>query len=172
MASYPQFARYLGDIAANPSTAAQANWRQFMKRILLIGSIVTLVVLGVAIIGQALVVAQGIIYGSDGLPVDSTPLALTLTYTTFIGGLLGAFLCLVTGVLGLVTAASRNQYRWFLGIILAGALAASGVFGVALIVLSGGNAVSFATPFALIPLITGFYSLQPDAGIAQRTSAI
>lgn len=143
-----------------------------MKHILLISSIVTLVVLGMAIISQALVVAQGIIYGSDGLPVDPTPLALTLTYTTFIGGLLGAFLCLVTGVLGLVTAASRNQYRWFVGIILAGALAAAGLFGVALIVLSGVNAVSFVTPFALIPLVTGVYSLQPDAGMAQRTSAI
>ena len=142
-----------------------------MKRLLLIISVVTLVVLGLAIIGQALLVAQGVVYDSDGLPVDRAPLALVLTYVVFIGSIVGGLLCLVAGLLALVAAASRNQYGWFVALLLAGAFALVGLFGMAWVLLSANSVVALVAPLALVPLVTGLYSLRPDTEIVRGTSA-
>ncbi|HEX6796332.1 MAG TPA: hypothetical protein VF116_01315 [Ktedonobacterales bacterium] len=134
-----------------------------MVRALLIVSISTLLVLGVAIAGQALVVLLGVSYTPSGLPVDPTPLAVVVSIMASAGGLLSLPLVLATCVLGLVAAALRRQYTWIVAIAGVGLLALVGLVGTAWMILSTNSPVALVTPLALVAMVTLLYGLRSSS---------
>ena len=142
-----------------------------MQRALLILSIGTLLVLGAAVAGQALVVMLGVTYTPSGQPADLTPLPVIVSFLAGLGGILSVPLCLATFVLGLVAMLAREQYGWVVAVVVAGVLGLVGVVGMAWVLLSANSPVAFVTPLALIPLVTVLYSLRPDPGTARRPGA-
>jgi hypothetical protein len=142
-----------------------------MKRTLLIVSIGTLLVVGVAVAGQALVVTQGIYYTPSGQPANPTPLALVATFMAGAGSALSMPLCMATAILGLVIAGMRQQYRWIMAILGACLLSMVGLFGMAWILLSANSPVAFVTPLALIVLVTLLYGLRLDSDSAGSSYA-
>ncbi len=138
-----------------------------MKRSVLIVSICTLLVIGVAIAGQALVVTQGVFYTPAGLPANATPLAISASVMAGAGLYLSFPLTLASGVLGLIATELRQRHRWTIAVAVAGLLAALGLFGMIWIFLSVDSPAPLTlfplvTPFALVPLVTLFYCFQPD----------
>ncbi|WIG60604.1 MAG: hypothetical protein OJF49_003352 [Ktedonobacterales bacterium] len=133
-----------------------------MKRALLVVSICTLLALGVAVVGRALVVTQGVTYTPSGQPADPTPLAITATLMEGIGSVLAALLCLATFVLGVATAAARKRSGWVAAFVVAGLLALVGFVGMAWVLLSVNSPVAWGTPLALVPLVALLYALRPD----------
>jgi hypothetical protein len=139
-----------------------------MKRALLIVSICTLLVIGVAVVGQALVVTQRVYYTPSGQPINPTPLALVATYMAGVGGALSFPLCLLTCALGLVVMILHKHCRWVVAVIVAGLLSLVGLFGMAWVLLSVNSPVALATPLCLVVLVILLYSLWPNAGNASR----
>jgi hypothetical protein len=133
-------------------------------------SLLTLVALGAAIAGQALVVALGVYYTPDGQPVDPTPLAVTVSILAGFGGLLAMPLALATFILGLVATAVHQRYGWLVAAIVAGALSLVGLVSMAWVLLSVRSPIAFQAPLIVIPLVTLAYSLWPQRG--RRTTAI
>jgi hypothetical protein len=142
-----------------------------MKRTLLIVSIGTLLVLGAAVAGQALVVTLGVTYTPSGQIANPIPLAVVASFMAGVGTILSFPLCLATGVLGLVATALREQYRWLVAVVVAGLLGLVGLVGMALVLLSTNSPVAFVTPLVLVPLVTLLYSLRSDPGTAPRPGA-
>jgi hypothetical protein len=130
-----------------------------MRQALLILSLLTLVVILAANIGDALIYTQGITYNPDGLPVNPSTLATVATLLSGVGGVLSMPLTLATFVLGLVLTIQRQQASWAMTIGVAGALAFIGLIGMAWVILSARTPVSFCAPFALVPLTTLAYCL-------------
>jgi hypothetical protein len=89
-----------------------------VKYALWIVSLLTLVVLGAAIVGQALVVMIGVEYRPDGIPLDPTPQALVAGSLSGFSSLLAMPLVVATFTLGLVATAQVRRYagswRWSL----------------------------------------------------------
>jgi hypothetical protein len=130
-----------------------------MKRALVIVSVATLLVIGVAVVGRALIETQGITYGPNGLPVTPSPLA---TVAIVVDGIqfLAIPLCLATGVLGLIVAATRSEYGWLVALVVAGMLALVGLVGMAWVLLSANSPIAFVTPLAVVPLVALFYAVS------------
>jgi hypothetical protein len=138
-----------------------------MKLALLIVSIGTLIVIGVAVIGHALVVTQVVTYTPTGQIANPTPLAVVATFMDAVGSGLAMPLCLVTAVLGLVATAGRAQYGWLAAVVVAGVLALVGLVGMAYIILDANVVVPFVAPLAVVPLVTVLYAARmPVHGIA------
>jgi hypothetical protein len=84
-----------------------------MKRALCIVSVLTLVAVGIASLGQALVFAWDVTYTPDGTVADPTPQAVIASAAAAIGGILSMPLAAATFVLGVVTRAIKLLYRQF-----------------------------------------------------------
>jgi hypothetical protein len=132
-----------------------------MKRALCIVSVLTLVALGAAIIGQALVFALGFSYTPSGQLVHPTPLALVASALAGFGGIASMPLTFVTFILGLVGTADERRYGWLVALIVAGGLAFVGLLAMAWVILSGNSPVAFQTPLVGVPLVTLLYGLFP-----------
>ena len=130
-----------------------------MKRVLWIVSLLTVVALGAAIVGQALVVIMGVTYTPDGTPVDPTPQAVVVADLAGFGGVLALPLAVATFVLGVVATAEDRRSGWLAAIVTAGIAAFVGLVGMAWVILSANSPVAFQTPLAVIPLVTLLYSL-------------
>jgi hypothetical protein len=130
-----------------------------MKRALWIVSLLAVVALGAAIVGQALVVIMGVTYTPDGTPVDPTPQAVVVADLAAFGGVLALPLAVATFVLGVVATAEDRRYGWLAAVLAAGIAAFVGLVGMAWVVLSVRSPIAFQTPFAVIPLVTLLYSL-------------
>jgi hypothetical protein len=137
-----------------------------MQRVLLGVSIITLLGIGVAIIGQILMVTQGITYTPSGQPTDPTPLNTIISFMAGIGGALSMPLSFVTFIFGIIVMAQRNQTRWLIATVVAGILAVCGLIGMAWILLSANSSIAFVTPLALISIVTLLYSLGDRSGKA------
>lgn len=125
-----------------------------MKRALRIVSVLTLVSLGAAIIGQALVFALGVSYTPSGQLVHPTPLALVASSLAGFGSIASMPLTFVTFILGLIVTADERRYGWLVALVVAGGLAFVGLLGMAWVILSGNSPVAFQTPLVGIPLVT------------------
>jgi hypothetical protein len=141
-----------------------------MKRALRIVSVLTLVALGAAIIGQSLVFGLGVSYTPSGQLVHPTPLALIASALAGFGGIASMPLTLVTFFLGLVATADERRYGWLVALVIAGGLAFVGLLGMAWIILSGNSPVAFQTPLVMIPLVTLLYSFFPARRPAASTT--
>lgn len=144
-----------------------------MKHALRIVSLVTLVVLGAAIIGQALVVMIGVAYTPDGIPLDPTPQAQVAGGLASFGSLFGMPLAVATFTLGLVAMAQARHFGWLVATVGAAALVGVGLIGMAWILLGEGasNPLAFQTPLVVIPLVTllyGFVSAPRRVGISTQ----
>lgn len=142
-----------------------------MKRALLIVSAGTLIAVVVAVVGQALVVTQGVYYDPSGQVVNPTPLAVLATAMAGIGMYLALLLTAATFVLGGVTMGVRGDYRWLVALAVASALTLVGIVGMAWVLLSVNSPVAFVTPLGLVSLVTIIYSLCPDSGLLHRRAA-
>jgi hypothetical protein len=132
-----------------------------VKRALRIISVLTLVSLGAAIIGQVLVFALGVSYSPSGQLVHPTPMALVASALAGFGGIASMPLTFVTFILGLVAAADERRYGWLVALVVAGGLAFAGLLGMAWVILSGNSPVAFQTPLVGIPLVTLLYGFFP-----------
>jgi hypothetical protein len=130
-----------------------------MKRALWIVSLLAVVALGAAIVGQALVVIMGVTYTPEGTPVDPTPQAVVVGDLATFGGVLALPLAMATFVLGVVATAEDRRYGWLAAMVTAGVVAFVGLVGMAWVILSANSPVAFQTPLAVIPLVTLLYSL-------------
>ncbi|HEY7021613.1 MAG TPA: hypothetical protein VH349_10895 [Ktedonobacterales bacterium] len=141
-----------------------------MRLALLILSLLTLTVIAIANIGDALIYARNITFNPDGLPAAPSTLATIATIMSGVGGVLSMPLTLATFVLGLILTIQRRQRLWSVAIGAAGALAFIGLLVMAWAILSEKTPVSFCAPFALVPLTTLAYCLVADrrAGGASR----
>ena len=131
-----------------------------MKRILQIVSLVTLVTVIAAMIAQALTVAQGIAYDSNGQPVNPSTLTLIVTILG-VAGMLSLPLAVVNGVLGIAVTGLERRFAWLAAVVVAGALALVGLFAMIWILLSVESPIAFQAPFAIVPLVTLAYTLAP-----------
>jgi hypothetical protein len=132
-----------------------------MRRVLWIVSLVTLVVLGAGILGQALIVLFGVYYAPSGDPADPTPLAVIVTALD-LGGLIAMPLTAAALILGLITTAQDRRYGWLVAVVLATLLACVGLIGMAWVILSVNSPIAFQTPLAAIALVTAAYSRSSD----------
>ena len=123
-----------------------------MKRALCIVSVLTLVVLGIASLGQALVFAWDVTYTPDGTVADPTPQAVIASAAAAIGGILSMPLAAATFVLGVIATSQEKRYGW---------LAALGILGMAWVLLSTRSPIAFQLPLATIALVTMLYCLVP-----------
>lgn len=137
-----------------------------MKRVLWILSLVTLIVLGAGIIGQALVVLLGVYYTPSGDIAGPTPLAVIATALN-LGGLLAMPLTAAALVLGLLTTAQDRRYGWLIALVVATLLACAGLFAMAWVILSVNSPIAFQAPLVAIALVTALYSRTP----AQHSNA-
>ena len=130
-----------------------------MKRALWIVSLLTVVALGAASVGQALVVIVGVTYTPEGTPVDPTPQAVVVGDLAGVGGVLALPLAVATFVLGLVATAEDRRYGWLVAVVAAGVAAFVGLVGMAWVLLSVRSPIAFQAPLAVIPLVTLLYRL-------------
>jgi hypothetical protein len=141
-----------------------------MRRALLILSLLTLTLIAVANIGEAIIFGMGVTLNLDGQPSVSSPLATVAALTIVLGGTLSLPLILVTFILGLIVAGRNRNGLWMAAIGLAGALAFVGFFWIVWLII-GGAPVSFCTPFALVALTTLAYCLLADRRAMAASSA-
>ncbi|HZC76832.1 MAG TPA: hypothetical protein VE258_03745 [Ktedonobacterales bacterium] len=139
-----------------------------MKRALCIVSVLTLVVLGIASLGQALVFAWDVTFTPDGTVADPTPQAVIVSAAAAIGGILSMPLVAATFVLGVIATSQEKQYGWLAALFGAGALAVLGIFGMAWVLLSTRSPIAFQLPLATIALVTMLYCL---VSAPRRTAA-
>ncbi len=132
-----------------------------MKRALCIVSVLTLVVVGIASLGQALVFAWDVTYTPDGTVADPTPQAVIASAAEALGGILSMPLVAATFVLGVIATSQQKQYGWLVALCGAGALAALGILGMAWVLLSTRSPIAFQLPLATIALVTMLYCLVP-----------
>jgi hypothetical protein len=132
-----------------------------MKRVLWVLSLVTLVVLGAGILGQALIVLFGVYYTPSGDPANPTLLAVIAT-ALGLGGLIAMPLTAATLILGLITTAQDRRYGWLAAVVIATLLACVGLIGMAWVILSVNSPIAFQTPLAAIALVTAAYSRSSD----------
>ena len=145
-----------------------------MKRLLLLTSLLSCVLLVVAQVGAALD------YAFVPPPTSATTgpqnaLDLVAGLMAGPGGALGLLLATLAGVLGLVVSASRRQFGWLLAIVVAGGLVVVGL-GVASFILLGVGRNPFH-PFVLgilVPLTTLAYAAYgaTAGGSAQHARAL
>ena len=131
-----------------------------MKRLLQIVSLVTLITVIAALVAQALTVTQGIIYDSNGQPVNPSTLTLIVTILG-VAGMLPLPLTAADGVLGIVVTGLEQRYAWLIAVVVAGLLALVGFFAMILVILSVESPIAFQAPFVIIPLVTLAYTLAP-----------
>ena len=139
-----------------------------MKRALCIVSVLTLVVLGMASLGQALVFAWDVTFTPDGTVADPTPQAVIVSAAAGISGILSMPLVAATFVLGVIATSQEKQYGWLAALFGAGALAVLGIFGMAWVLLSTRSPIAFQLPLATIALVTMLYCL---VSAPRRTAA-
>jgi hypothetical protein len=129
-----------------------------MRRALSILSLLTLTLIAVANIGEAIYFTLGVTLNLDGQPSVPSPLATVAALMIVLGGILSLPLILVTFILGLIAAGRNRNGLWMAAISVAGVLAFVGFFWIVWLII-GGAPVSFCTPFALVPLTTLAYCL-------------
>jgi len=142
-----------------------------MKRLLLLTSLLSCLLLVAAQVGAALE------YAFVPPPTAATTgpqntLDLVAGLTASLGGVLGLLLAVLAGVLGLVVAAQRRQFGWLWAIAVAGGLVVVG-FGLAAFVLLGVGRNPFH-PLVLgilVPLTTLAYGAT-GGGSAQHARAL
>jgi hypothetical protein len=83
-----------------------------MKRALCIVSVLTLVVLGIASLGQALVFAWDVTYTPDGTVADPTPQAVIASAAAALGGILSMPLVAATFVLLTSVFVAKRRVDW------------------------------------------------------------
>ncbi len=136
------------------------------KKAVLMVSILTLIIIGIAIVGQALVYTLGVTYNSSGQVVNPTPLA-NISSVMLIATVPSFPLCITSFIFGLIAMLERKQYVWVGAIIGAAVFSFVGLIGMALVLLSSNSPIAYATPLIFVPLVTLLYSLRPDAGTVQ-----
>lgn len=136
-----------------------------MRRVLWILSLVTIVVLALGIIGQALVFALDVNYTPTGDIADPTPLAIIATALSA-GGLIAMPLTGLALILGLLMTAQDRRYGWLLAIVGATLLACIGLFATIWILLSVRSPILFQAPLIVIPLVTALYSRVPSPPVS------
>jgi hypothetical protein len=137
-----------------------------MRRALSILSLLTLTLIALANIGEAIIFTLGVTLSLDGQPSVPSPLATVAALMIVLGGAFSLLLSLplslplllVTFILGLIAAGRNLNGLWMAAIGLAGVLAFVGFFWIVWLII-GGAPVSFCTPFALVPLTTLAYCL-------------
>jgi hypothetical protein len=129
-----------------------------MRRALLIRSLLTLTLIAVANIGEAIIFTLGVTLNLDGQPSVPSPIATVAALMIVLGGTLSLPLILVTFILGLIVAGRNLNGLWMAAIGLAGVLAFVGFLWIVWLII-GGAPVSFCTPFALVPVTTLAYCL-------------
>lgn len=139
-----------------------------MRRALLILSLLTLLALLAAIVGQALVYSWDITYTPEGQPTNPTPQAYAANDLAGFGALLSMPLTFATFILSVIATANARRYGWLAALLVASFLALAGLIPMAWILLSGRSPISFYTPLVLIPLVTLQYVLFP----ANRGAAV
>src|SRR5947209_18650759 len=102
-----------------------------MKRALCSVSMLTLVVLGVASLGQALVFAWDVTYTPSGTVANSTPQAVIASAAAGFGGILSLPLVAATFILGVIATVEDKRYGWLAALFVAGALAGVAIVGMA-----------------------------------------
>ena len=132
-----------------------------MKSALRIISVLTLVTLAAAIVGQALTYTLGIVYDSNGQPVDPTTLNQVVTYGGAIGSILSMPLTGATFILGLIATTEARRFGWVAAIAFAGGFALVGLVAMAWVLLSVASPIAFQTPLVVIPVVTLLFSLAP-----------
>jgi hypothetical protein len=141
-----------------------------MKRLLLITSVLSSLLLIAAQVGAALE------YALVPPPMEATTgpqntLDLVAGLTAGLGGVVGLLLAILAGVLGLIAAAQHQQYGWLSAIAVAGVLVIAGL-GLAAFLLLGVARNPFH-PFVLgilVPVTTLAYSMT-GKGSAQSARA-
>ncbi len=124
-------------------------------------SVLTLVTLVAAIVGQALTYALGIVYDPNGQPVDPTPLNQAITYGGAVGGILSLPLTATTFILGLVVMAGERHFGWLAALVVAGVVAFVGLIAMAWVLLSVTSPIAFQTPLVTIPVVTLLSNFGP-----------
>jgi hypothetical protein len=132
-----------------------------MRHALAIVSLLSLAVLVVAVVGQALVYALGVTYTPEGQPTDPTPLAYAVSFASSFGGLLAMPFTCATFILGLVATADARRYGWLAALLVAALLALAGLIAMAWVILSVRSPLAFQTPLLAIPLVTTLYTFLP-----------
>ncbi len=92
-----------------------------MKRALQIVSLITLIMALAALVAQALTVAQGIYYDSNGQPVNPSTLTLIVTILG-VAGMISLPLTAVDFVFGIVVAGLEQRYIWIVVLLVSAML--------------------------------------------------
>jgi hypothetical protein len=141
-----------------------------MKPALRIVSMLTLVTLAAAIVGQILIYAVGIRYGPSGQPINPTPLNVVLSNAAPLGGIIAMPLAFAAFILGLVATITDYRPGWVAAVAVAGVIAVVGLVTIAWVLLSVASPIAFQTPLLAIPLVTTLYSVLAAPRTQRRSS--
>lgn|SRR5262249_46846170 len=141
-----------------------------MKRALEIISLLTLVALGAAIVGQVLIAAlsldMSVHYTPSGELTDLRQPAVVVSALAVLDTILAILLALATFVLGVVAVVLDKRYRWLVPVVIGSLLAFAGLVWMAWgrLFSQQSSPIAFQAPLVAIPVIMALYGLFPTLG--------